>query len=138
MARFAQIDNNVVTATIDRVPAEVPAGRMFVDISALPSVQGGETYDNGIFTPPTPLATTTIDTRAFFRRWTKAERARVRAVAKQSDDIADLSEELRMGGNVDLSSPRMRAGMRALKAIMIPSVWATDAIAEARITELLS
>ena len=53
--RFAQIDNGLVTATINgKCPDVCPEGRYFVDITDHPEVLGGESYDSvtDSFTPP--------------------------------------------------------------------------------------
>jgi hypothetical protein len=54
MARFAQVDNGVVSATLDNRPSVVPQNRAFYDITDLPDVQCGWEYDRiqGVFVPP--------------------------------------------------------------------------------------
>jgi len=60
MPRYAQIDNGIVTGTIESLepPSRVPPGRSFVEITEQPTVRGGESYDarTGVFTPPPPKA----------------------------------------------------------------------------------
>jgi len=90
------------------------------------------------FDSSTVVTSRQISTRDFFRRWTKQERAKVRSAGRQNDDVADLSEELRSGSTVDLTSPLLLSGLRSLKAVLIPSVWANDTVAETRIAELIA
>lgn len=56
MPRFAQIDSGIVTGIVvaDTPPTiHIPAGRTYVDISDLPTIRGGESYDSehGVFGP---------------------------------------------------------------------------------------
>lgn len=75
----------------------------------------------------------TLDTRAVWHRFTRPEIWRIRAVALTNDDIADLREEMLAGATTNVNDPRFIGGLEALKAIMIPSVWADDAAANVRI-----
>jgi hypothetical protein len=77
-----------------------------------------------------------IDTREWFRRWTPQERARLRAVARNNDAVADLYEETISGATVNLNDQRVIDGLQQLTAVMVPSVWADAAAADARIAEL--
>lgn len=77
-----------------------------------------------------------IDGREFWRRFTTPERHAVRAAARANDTVADMVDELQMGSVVNVHDPRVVAGLRSLKAVLVPGVWADDATAEARIAVL--
>ena len=77
-----------------------------------------------------------IPTRDFFRRFTREETNRIRAAARNDDDIAYMREDLLAGPEVNLNDNLLIAGLESLKAVMIPSVWADETYADQRIAEL--
>jgi len=88
------------------------------------------------FNPATVLSPAPIPTREFFRRFTREEVRVLRAAALQSDDIAYMREDMLAGPTVDVTSPLVTTSLEALKAVLIPSVWADEAAADIRIAEL--
>lgn len=54
MPRYAVIDNGVVVGVLaaSTPPTiDVPLNRVFVDITEIPDIKGGESYQNGVFSP---------------------------------------------------------------------------------------
>jgi len=118
--------SDVVIETIDATGVDLGAVR--AAIAALPDPPLWSAYD--------AAQPKLIDTREWFRRWTPQERARLRAVARNNDAVADLYEETIAGATVNLNDQRVIDGLQQLKAVMVPSVWADAAAADARIAEL--
>lgn len=77
-----------------------------------------------------------VPTRDILRRFTQPERARIRALSRTNDNVADLRDELLAGGETDVNSARFIAGLNFLKAVLIPNPWVDEAAANAAIARI--
>jgi hypothetical protein len=85
------------------------------------------TISYSIVAIPNPTVIPALD---FFERFQKTERKAIRQAAKTNDDLEDWIDLLRVAGSVDLTSPRVIAGVEALVTAGL--------ISEARKTTILT
>lgn len=113
---YAQITNGVVTA-VTETHGTINAPDM-VAIASLDASLLGNSYANGVFTPPViPAPPKILSKVAYLKRFTQAERIAIRSAAKVSPQVNDYIEMLNAAADVvHLEDPITAEGLYALEA----------------------
>lgn len=135
----------------DRVPS-APTGKTFHDVTQLGLSLGaftGQRWDGSAWVAIAAAPATVVSKHAFLSLFTETEEAAIEVAAMtlaggnatqkgQSAKIRVWQRRMQAAEYIDLAHPAVAAQLENLKAILIPSPWADEAAADARIAQILA